>query len=138
MALFGFKKKEEAKVADKATGAAPKKEAKAKTKAVAPATSTVSLVGMGIAHVLRNPRITEKGTIASEGSAYLFDVAPNATKPEIVRAIASTYKVTPRMIRVVTVRAKRKRNARTGRVGIKSGGKKAYVYLTKGETITLA
>ncbi|RJR14288.1 50S ribosomal protein L23 [Candidatus Parcubacteria bacterium] len=138
MALFGFKKKDETATPEGAAANTSTKESKAKTKAAAPAKSVTSSDGKGVAHVLRNPRITEKGTTAGDVSAYLFDVAPSATKPEIARAIASVYKVTPRMIRIVTIPSKRKRNARTGRVGIKSGGKKAYVYLTKGETITLA
>lgn len=98
-------------------------------------TPTVSNIDT-MARILRNPRVTEKGTIHAERSAYLFDVAPNATKHQISQAVFSLYKVKPRMVRVVTVPSKRKKNSRTGRSGVKSGGKKAYVYLKKGETIT--
>src|SRR3989338_8043934 len=52
--------------------------------------------------------------------------------------VRAVYNVTPRMVHIVTVPAKQKRSARTGGLGVKSGGKKAYVYLKKGETITVS
>jgi len=137
MALFNFKKNEgEEAVAPKSkkTTRSPKAQPKATPKQSATPSMNVGVV----AHVLRHPRITEKGTVSAGSNAYLFDVAPNATKNQIAQAVFAIYKVTPRMVRVVTIPLKRKRNARSGRVGIKSGGKKAYVYLKKGETITLA
>ena len=134
MALFSRKKKEEkadvpAPVAQSAGEASPKKEKKAVISASV-STTTAS-------HVLRNPRITEKGTLHGERNAYLFDVAPEATKHQISQAVAAIYKVKPRMVRVVTIPSKLKRNSRTGRAGVKKGGKKAYVYLQKGENITI-
>lgn len=140
MALFTFGKKDanekNASMHDAVTTATAKKSAP-KQKKVAKAAATSTHIS-AIAQVLRNPRITEKATMQGEVSAYLFDVARNATKREIAQAVSTIYKVTPRMVRVVTVPAKKKRNARTGKTGIKPGGKKAYVYLMKGETITLA
>lgn len=115
-----------------------KKNTEKTPEVVASATQTAALGTHSVASVLRNPRITEKGTMAGEQSAYLFDVASNATKRSITEAVAYVYKVTPRMVRVVTIHPKRKRNTRTGRIGIQKGGKKAYVYLKKGETITIA
>lgn len=114
----------------------PKTEEKAK--AVVPAGESYVTVGGHLAHVLRHPRITEKASLYAGNNAYLFDVAPRATKHDIEKAVFSIYKVKPRMIRIVSVPSKRKRSSRTGRIGIKSGGKKAYVYLKKGETITLS
>ncbi|OGG60110.1 50S ribosomal protein L23 [Candidatus Kaiserbacteria bacterium RIFCSPHIGHO2_02_FULL_49_16] len=89
-------------------------------------------------HVLLNPRITEKSTWHSAQGVYVFDVAVNSNKQQISRAIRAIYKVTPRKIRIVTVPSKSKRSARTGKLGVKGGGKKAYVYLKKGETINLS
>ena len=91
-----------------------------------------------VAHILKSPRITEKATFASSMSIYVFDVAPNATKQQIKAAVERVYKVRPRKVRVVSIPVKRVRNMRTGQRGTKAGGKKAYVYLTKGESITLA
>ena len=109
-------------------------------KAEAPAPKAVNAASLAhsVASVLRNPRITEKGTMAGGQSAYLFDVAPSATKRSIAEAVSAVYKVKPRMVRVVTIPSKRRRNSRTGRVGVQHGGKKAYVYLKKGETITIS
>jgi len=41
------------------------------------------------------------------------------------------------MVRVATIPSKTKRSARTGKTGTKKGGKKAYIYLKKGETINI-
>ncbi len=89
------------------------------------------------AGILSRPRITEKATMESQRSVYVFDVAPTATKRDIAAALARVYKVVPRKIRVAAIPTKRVRNMRTGKGGVKRGGKKAYVYLAPGETITL-
>lgn len=112
---------------------------KAKTSAdAAPKVAQTPALKGGYSHVLLNPRITEKATFAGGVSAYVFDVAVSANKKEIMAAVQSVYNVKPRKVRVVTIRPKTVRNVRTGKSGMKSGGKKAYVYLTKGETITIA
>lgn len=68
---------------------------------------------------------------------YVFDVAVNATKRDIISAVKKAYGVTPRMVRTVTIHPSTVRHARTGKYGTSAGGKKAYVYLKKGETINL-
>lgn len=90
------------------------------------------------AHILRHARITEKATMHSLESVYVFEVATSATKRDIVMAIRDIYNVTPRMVRVAPIPTKTTRNMRTGVTGVKRGGKKAYVYLNKGETIMIA
>jgi len=149
MAIFGFGKKEEgkevapqesAKTSTPATKAAKKPAAKPAAKKVAakkPEAAVSSRVTLGSEHVLRNPRITEKATMSAAESVYVFDVATSATKKDITRAFATVYKVTPRMVRVASIPSKVRRNSRTGRVGVKQGGKKAYIYLAKGETIAI-
>ena len=121
MALFGKKTKKEDTVA------ATPKEAH-----VATATSA------DLSHVLVSPRITEKATMASGMGVYVFDVSPKANKQQVLQAVAQYYKVTPRKVRIVSIPAKNVRNMRTGQRGVSEGGKKAYVYLKKGETITIA
>lgn len=121
MALFGSKKKNE------------------EAKAAAPVVAQSSIApGHGVAHVLKSPRITEKASVQQGMSVYTFDVATSATKTQIISAVRSTYKVTPVKVRIAQIPSKRTRNARTGRTGVKIGGKKAYVYLKQGETITVA
>lgn len=90
------------------------------------------------ASVLKNPRITEKATMLQQGGTYVFDVSAGMTKPQIERAVRDMYKVAPTRVRVVTIPSKVKRSMRTGRTGVKSGGRKAYVTLKKGDTITIA
>jgi ribosomal protein L23 len=87
--------------------------------------------------LLKSPRITEKATASALESVFVFDVTPKATKRDIIMAVRALYKVTPRKVTVVAVPTKAVRNARTGIGGKKGGGKKAYVYLKKGETISI-
>ncbi len=109
------------------------KEAKPKTAAVV----EVSGAAGGYAHVLKSPRITEKASMQSGSNVYTFDVAVSTNKREIAKAVQALYKVTPVAVRVVTIRAKARKNARTGRTGMTTGGKKAYVQLKSGDTINL-
>jgi ribosomal protein L23 len=111
---------------------------KAKADAPKETVSAVPVMRADVAHVLLNPRITEKATDASMQSVYVFDVAVSANKKQIMSAVKNAYNVTPRAVHIVTIRPKVVRNMRTGRSGMKSGGKKAYVYLAKGDTITIA
>lgn len=88
------------------------------------------------AGVIKNPRVTEKATMVNELGVFTFDVDAKATKPEIRKAIFELYKVDPLKISIVTIRPKT--IFVRGKVGKKAGGKKAYVYLKKGDTITFA
>jgi len=133
MALFGRKKTPPSVQASE--GKDEKKETQ--NAPVTPLAVPQSDGGSDLSHVLKNPRITEKATMHQETGVYTFDVADSANKQSIARAIASIYKVIPHKIRIVTIMAKQKRNTRTGAKGVTRGGKKAYVYLKKGETITL-
>jgi large subunit ribosomal protein L23 len=117
MAIFGSKKKN--------------------TQADAPTKEKVSGVARDLSHVLTHARITEKATMHQSDSVYTFNVNSAATKRDVIRAVYEQYKVLPRMVRVVTIPTKSVRHARTGKTGVKGGGKKAYVYLKKGETITI-
>ncbi|MEN9560802.1 MAG: hypothetical protein RIQ56_75 [Candidatus Parcubacteria bacterium] len=120
MALFSRKTKD-------------KKEA-ASGEVVAPVVSS----GANLAAVLKHARITEKATMHAEMGSYVFDIADVATKSDVAKAVKKLFNVTPRMVRIVRTPSKVKRNMRTGKSGVRGGGKKAYVYLKKGETITLA
>lgn len=119
MALFGSKK------------TAEKKEVKPEIR-TAPASSLRSF-----AHIFSSPRITEKASMHESMSVYTLNVSGSANKREIKEAISRIYKVSPRMVRIVPIPAKFKRNMRTGQTGVKKGGRKAYIYLKKGDTLTL-
>lgn len=87
--------------------------------------------------ILLSPRITEKGAYLSEHGVYVFNVAQDANKQEIAAAVKSVFKVTPRQVRIVAIPRKSVQTRGTNRRGMTRGGKKAYVYLKKGETIEL-
>ena len=141
MAIFGRTKKDTSQATsskkEELSTATAKKITDGKAKVAQNNSSSNVRAVKGFAHILRRPRITEKATMHTDRSVYLFEVAPDATKHEIARAVYTVYNVTPRMVRVVTIPAKQKRSARTGGMGTKTGGKKAYIYLKKGETITI-
>jgi len=93
---------------------------------------------MDYSHILKHARITEKASMQQAGNVYTFDVASNATKRDIVRAVQALYKVKPTKVAIVRVSEKKVRNMKSGKIGVKKGGKKAYVYFKQGETINLA
>lgn len=87
------------------------------------------------AEVLRRPHISERASDSSAKGVYVFEVAPSATKTQIRAAVEGLYKVTVEQVRTVTVVPKR--ITVKGKPGVRSGGKKAYVYLKKGEKIEI-
>ncbi len=89
------------------------------------------------AHILISPRITEKGAYLSELGCYVFEVATDATKHDVARAVHEIFKVTPRKVTMLSIPHKQTVTRGTNRKGISGGGKKAYVFLKKGETIEL-
>lgn len=86
--------------------------------------------------VILGARITEKAAIGAEKGAYTFNVAKNANKTEVKKAIIALYKVTPAKISM-TIRKEKVVFVR-GKMGTKQGGKKAVVYLKKGDKIAIA
>ncbi len=88
--------------------------------------------------VLRAPRITEKASFLSMKNIVVFNVSEDATKRDIIASIKKSYKVTPKSVRIIAIPQKSVRHMKSGRYGVKGGGKKAYVYLKDGDSITLA
>ena len=87
-------------------------------------------------NVLLRPRITEKAALAADKSnVYIFEVARNATKKSISVSVRDVYKVNPVKVRVANIPPKQV--FIRGKKGVKSGGKKAYVYLKAGDKIEL-
>ena len=120
MALFGSKKN---------------KAVKSESAVSAPARTGESTV-RDLSSILKHARITEKASMQQISGVYTFDISMKATKRDIAQAVKKLYNVTPKKVAVVTVRSKNVRSARTGKTGVKSGGRKAYVFLKKGDTIT--
>lgn len=87
-------------------------------------------------NVLLRPRITEKAALgADKNNVYVFEVMKKATKKSVGASVRAAYGVTPEKVRVATIPAKKV--FIRGKRGVKSGGKKAYVYLKKGDKIEL-
>ena len=89
-------------------------------------------------HILISPRVTEKGAYLAEAGAYVFNVAPGANKKAIAGAVKEIYKVSPRKVTLIAIPRKRVMTRGTNRRGVTAGGKKAYVFLKKGDKIDLA
>ncbi|MBI5139108.1 50S ribosomal protein L23 [Candidatus Nomurabacteria bacterium] len=83
--------------------------------------------------IITNPRITEKATSGIDQNIYTFNVAQSANKTEVKKAIFSLYKVSPVRVNILSV--PRKKTSLRGKEGSKGGGKKAVVYLKKGDKI---
>ncbi|MDP3957939.1 MAG: 50S ribosomal protein L23 [bacterium] len=109
------------------------KEQQKKNAAPAPSPAQLGARSGALHGVLIRPRITEKATVLGEQNVYTFDVAPSSNKMLVAKAITALYKVKPMKVRVVAV--PRKKIFVRGTWGTRGGGKKALVYLKKGEKI---
>ena len=95
---------------------------------------SIAMSTTGLGRTIVRPRITEKASDSiAKSNAYVFDVDRSASKQEIARAVRAFYKVTPVKVRTVPVRSKTV--FVRGKFGQSSKGKKAYVYLKKGDSI---
>jgi large subunit ribosomal protein L23 len=83
--------------------------------------------------ILKNPRVTEKASFAAEQNVYTFDITASANKTEIRKAIFALYKVHP--VKVNVLRVPRKKTMSKGKIGVRGGGRKAFVYLKKEDKI---
>jgi len=120
MALFGAKKN--------------KKEAEGTKPALSVVkTMEPSLHSFDNASFLLRPRVTEKASMKVEEGVYVFEVASKANAGQVASAVKELYKVTP--VKVNMVKIPKKQVFVRGKWGIKKGGKKAYVFLKKGDKI---
>ncbi len=83
--------------------------------------------------IIRSPAITEKATMASENDQVIFNVAPDATKPEIKRAVEALFGVKVKSVNTLVRKGKEKRFR--GHLGRQSNVKKAIVTLVDGQSI---
>ena len=83
--------------------------------------------------VIRRPLVTEKSTLMREAGANViaFEVAPDANKIEVKRAVEELFKVKVEEVRLLKVQGKVKRMGRWS--GKRRDWKKAYVRLKEGE-----
>ncbi len=89
--------------------------------------------------IIKKPRITEKSGLQAEGAngtgggVYTFEVTAEANKKNIAKAVKELYKVTPVKVNITNLPAKKIFSR--GKIGRKSGVRKAVVYLKKGDKI---
>jgi large subunit ribosomal protein L23 len=87
--------------------------------------------------IIAAPVVSEKSTfIGDKFNQYIFEVLPDATKPEIKAAVELMFKVQVKDVRVANVAGKAKRFGRF--MGKRKDTKKAYVALQKGQEINFA
>jgi large subunit ribosomal protein L23 len=84
--------------------------------------------------VLKGPHISEKAAMSDD--QVVFEVAVDATKLEVKKAVEKLFKVTVESVQTVNVKGKVKRN-KFG-LSAKPGWKKAYVRLASGQDIDFA
>lgn len=86
--------------------------------------------------IILSPHVSEKATIATDKrNQYVFEVAEDATKPEIKDAIEFLFNTKVKTVRTLTVRAKKRmfRNIE----GKRKGWKKAYVSLLANQKLDI-
>ena len=85
--------------------------------------------------LIQAPVLTEKSTMISQDSQFVFNVVPSATKYEIAQAIEMLFKVSVVGVNIQNRHGKVKRFR--GRLGKRPDQKRAYVRLEKGQTIDM-
>ena len=86
--------------------------------------------------LIKKPIITEKATMASEAGAVVFQVAMDATKPQIKEAVEAVFGVKVKAVNTTITKGKVKRFR--GSLGTRRDVKKAYVTLVEGNTIDVS
>lgn len=89
--------------------------------------------------VIRKPRITEKSsTLQGELNKHTFEVARNADRVEVAKAIEAQFKVKVTRVNIINVKGKVKPSRQQRGVVVKAPNiKKAVVTLEKGSKIEL-
>ncbi|MBO6552199.1 MAG: 50S ribosomal protein L23 [Roseitalea sp.] len=86
--------------------------------------------------VIVSPVITEKSTLVSDNNQVVFNVARDASKPEIKAAIEALFSVKVKAVNTLVRKGKQKRFR--GIKGRQSDVKKAIVTLAEGQSIDVA
>ena len=86
--------------------------------------------------VIVSPAITEKSTMASEQNQVVFNVAKDASKPEIKAAVEALFGVKVKAVNTLVRKGKVKRFR--GFIGKQKDVKKAVVTLVEGQTIDVS
>ncbi len=82
---------------------------------------------------LIRPLVTEKASVMNSLNKYFFEVAKNANKIEVAKAIQEIYGVKPVSVNIIRMQGKKVGQGRTR--GKRKDWKKAIITLKKGESI---
>jgi len=85
--------------------------------------------------IIIRPIISEKTTEFMEQQKYVFQVARDANKPMVKKALKELFNVTPEKINILNVRGRNRRLR--FRVGKRAAWKKAIVTLNAGDKIEI-
>ena len=83
--------------------------------------------------IILSPAITEKGTMVSASNQVVFNVARDATKTDIKKAIEGLFGVKVKAVNTLVRKGKLK--SFRGRKALLGDKKKAYVTLAEGERL---
>ncbi len=91
----------------------------------------------GVYDILRRPIISEKAARLSENNGIVFEVAIDATKQDVARAVQAIYNVKPSKVNIVVAKGKVK-TFRGRSSGTQRTVKKAYVSLPADAVVDLS
>jgi len=86
--------------------------------------------------IIKSPVLTEKSNIQTQYDQYFFNVAINATKPQIKEAVEAVFGVEVKKVNTL-VRKGKERTFR-GRKGTQKDVKRAMIALKSGQRIDVA
>ena len=88
--------------------------------------------------ILRRPLITEKNTLLNTEDKYVFEVAQDANKLDVKRAVEEVFKVEVQHVNMLNVKGKLRHSpGRRSTAGMTRSWKKAIVTLKPGNRIEL-
>lgn len=89
--------------------------------------------------IIKKHCITEKASsLSSNLNQYVFEIAPDANRIEVAKAIQELFKVTVVRVNVLNKKGKRKRSrSQRGKWGQRSSIKRAIVSLKEGDKIEI-
>jgi large subunit ribosomal protein L23 len=85
--------------------------------------------------ILLSPVVTEKSTLVSQHSQFVFNIDSSATKYEVAKAVEMIFKVN--VVNVNVLNRPGKVNRFRGRLGKRADQKRAFVRLAQGQTIDM-
>jgi large subunit ribosomal protein L23 len=87
--------------------------------------------------IILRPVVSEKSYESYDANVYTFEVAPDANKIEIKKAVEEIFGVRVTNVNTLNRQGKRKRNRRDGKVGKRPDRKRAIVSLAEGDRIEI-